>query len=256
MQFFLDILLARINLLLVFLLCIIYVFRKLPQKFFNSWDLIQLFYSFLRKHHKVFGALAILLGLAHGLLSSDEISTLNLGTLSWFLLLLLGITWCFRNQLKKSWLAYHRVLAIVFVGFLVLHISGVGGFSSDFLGLYQSKKPLPSNPDSAQQTKPYNTTATDFSARKLADGIYTGNSTGYRPGLVVQVTITQGVVTNIIVVSHNERDPRHYSTAMKQVPTAIIQKQSLDVDGVSGATKTANGIKNAVNDALAKASRQ
>lgn len=200
--------------------------------------------------------MAILLGLAHGILSSDEIYTLNLGTVSWFLLLLLGITWCLRNQLKKSWLAYHRGLAIVFIGTLVLHIAGVGGFSSDFLDLYPSKKPLPSNPDSPQQTKPYNTTTTDFAGKKLVDGIYTGNSTGYRPGLVVQVTITQGAVTNITVVSHNERDPRHYSTAMKQVPTAIIQKQSLDVDGISGATKTSNGIKNAVNDALAKASRQ
>ena len=40
---------------------------------------------------------------------------------------------------------------------------------------------------------------------------------------------------------------------MDVIPSEIINEQSLDVDIVSGATYTSNGIINAVKDALSKA---
>ncbi|MCE5284582.1 MAG: FMN-binding protein [Pelosinus sp.] len=253
MQFFFDILFARINLLIVLLLCIIYIFRKLIIKHFAKSDgFIQTQYKFLRKHHKVLGILAIILGLIHGLLSSDEMFSLNLVTVSWVLLILLSFSWYIRVKIKKEWLYYHRGLAALFVGVLFFHIAGVGGFTSDFLSLYPAKKPISDspNPESAKIIKP------PITNNLFIDGVYTGTATGYRSGLVVQVTVSHGAITNIIIVSHNERGSEHYGLAMKQVPAEIVKKQSTNVDGVSGATKTSNGIKNAVNDALSKAGGQ
>jgi uncharacterized protein with FMN-binding domain len=170
--------------------------------------------------------------------------------------MLLAVSWCIRVKFKKKWLYYHRGLAVLFVGVLFFHIVGVGGFTSDFLSLYPAKKSIPDSP-SPESTKIIEPPIiNNFTSKKFIDGVYTGTATGYRPGLVVQVTVSHGAITNIIIISHNEKDSKHYGSAMKQVPSEIVKKQSTDIDGVSGATKTSNGIKNAVNDALTKASGQ
>ena len=44
-----------------------------------------------------------------------------------------------------------------------------------------------------------------------------------------------------------------YEAAEKGVVADVIKKQTFDVNAVSGATNTSNGIKEAVNDALSKA---
>ncbi|MBP2662973.1 MAG: putative FMN-binding domain protein [Firmicutes bacterium] len=253
MQLFLDILFARVNLAIVLLLCAIYILRKIIIKHFGiNGGFLQKKYRFLQEHHKFLGLLAIIFGLIHGIFSSGEVISLNLGTVCWVLLILLAISWFVRVKFKKKWLYYHRGLAGLFIGILFFHIIEVGGFTSDFLSLYQAKKPIPDssnlNTNIIEPRIPSNLTS-----KKFVDGIYTGTATGYQPGLVVQVTITGGAIASIAIVSHNERGPEHYSYAMKHVPDAIIKNQSTDVDGISGATKTSNGIKNAVNDALIKA---
>lgn len=91
---------------------------------------------------------------------------------------------------------------------------------------------------------------------KYANGTYIGNAAGYRPGLVVEITISDGIIAKISIISHNEKDPKHYGPAMKQIPEEIIKNQTTSVDDISGATKTSRGIKSAVNDALAKAAKQ
>lgn len=254
MQFLFDIVLARINLVIVILLTVIYVLRKIIQKNFDkTGGFISTLNRFLRQYHKTMGILAIILGLVHGLLSSDGIFTLNLGTYSWILLVLLGASWYYRSKLqRKGWIYYHRILAVLFISTLFFHVVNVGGFIAD-LSISADKDPSQgsSNTDTSHTNEAPNTKS--FTNTKYKDGIYTGNATGYRPGLVVQVTISNGAITNITIVAHNERDPKHYSLAMKQVPEEIIKNQSTTVDGVSGATRTSDGIKNAVNDALTKA---
>lgn len=87
----------------------------------------------------------------------------------------------------------------------------------------------------------------------LNDGVYEGVATGYGDGLTVSVTIKTNAITNIEIVSHNERNSRFYAPAMEQVPAEILDSQSLDVDTVSGSTFTSIGIINAVKDALSQA---
>lgn len=258
MDFIFDIVLARITFAIVILLSIIYILRKIIQKkFAKTRGFINKLNIFLRQNHKAMGVLAIILGLVHGILSSDNIFIFNLGTYTWFLLVLLGASWYYKSKFKrKSWMYYHRILAVLFISTLFFHIVEVGGFTSNILSISPDKNPSQdiSNTDTSHTNVAPNTRS--FTNTKYKDGIYTGNATGYRPGLVVQVTISKGTIANITIVAHNERDPKHYGLAMKQVPEEIIKNQSTTVDGISGATRTSNGIKNAVNDALTKAVNQ
>lgn len=86
-----------------------------------------------------------------------------------------------------------------------------------------------------------------------ADGSYDGTGTGYGGEMTVRVTISGGKITEIANVKNNET-PRFWTAeAAKTLFERIISAQSTEVDAVSGATRSSNGAKAAVNDALSKA---
>ena len=55
--------------------------------------------------------------------------------------------------------------------------------------------------------------------------------------------------------SKNDETPDRGGKAIKKMPDAMIEAQSYDVDGISGATRTSDGIKDAVARALEDASK-
>lgn len=81
------------------------------------------------------------------------------------------------------------------------------------------------------------------------DGVYTGVADGFVGPVTVQVTVTQGSITEVLVVEQDET-PFIAKGAIEQLPSAIVSAQSWDVDIVSGATFTSNAIKQAVENAL------
>ena len=81
---------------------------------------------------------------------------------------------------------------------------------------------------------------------------YIGVGTGIADGLTVKVTVENGQMTAIEILAHNETKGIS-DAAIEQMPNRILEAQSVDVDGVSGATSTSNGIKAAVADALSQA---
>lgn len=81
------------------------------------------------------------------------------------------------------------------------------------------------------------------------DGTYTGNGKGNNGDLSVDVVVEGGNIISIRMKEHKET-PGIYEAAEKQVTGAIIRNQTLEVDGVSGATNSSNGIMDAVEDAL------
>ncbi|MBL4931658.1 FMN-binding protein [Clostridium paridis] len=93
---------------------------------------------------------------------------------------------------------------------------------------------------------------TNNKSKKYKDGTYIGTGNGYRSGLQVAVTIKDGKISNIEIGSNNET-PRIAERAFENLPSEIVTAQSTDVDGVSGATRSSNGIKEAVEDALSQA---
>lgn len=82
----------------------------------------------------------------------------------------------------------------------------------------------------------------------LADGTYQGTGTGFSGDVTVSVQIKDKSIVAINVISTTD-DAAFFNRA-KAVIDKIIQSQKLDVDVVSGATYSSNGIINAVKNAL------
>ena len=93
------------------------------------------------------------------------------------------------------------------------------------------------------------------SSSKYKDGTYQGSGIGYRGGqTTVSVIIKSGKITDITTVS-TEDTGRFYDSAYPVIVNSIISRQSSEVDAVSGATYSSEGIMQAVADALSKASK-
>lgn len=86
----------------------------------------------------------------------------------------------------------------------------------------------------------------------LKDGVYTGTGEGYGGDIVVEVTVEGGRITSVEVLSAEDETPSYFERAKMLIPY-IISTQSSDVDTVSGATLSSNGILEAVNQALNQA---
>ncbi|MEY8292400.1 FMN-binding protein [Carnobacteriaceae bacterium 52-44] len=84
---------------------------------------------------------------------------------------------------------------------------------------------------------------------EYTDGTYEGTADGHNDSLSVEVTVENGEISDIVITDHAETegiaDP-----AFEEVPAAIMESNSTDVDTVSGATVTSNAIMSAVENAL------
>ena len=92
-------------------------------------------------------------------------------------------------------------------------------------------------------------TTTILGLDSIVDGIYEGEGTGFRGTTNVSVTVENGKIVDITVISY-EDDERFFVRAEDEVINEIINTQSLDVSCVSGATFSSNGILEAVANAL------
>lgn len=84
------------------------------------------------------------------------------------------------------------------------------------------------------------------------DGTYEGSAYGFGDLITVSVTLKDGKMTDIAVLSANGEDKPYYKQAVS-VLNEMLEAQSTEVDTVSGATLTADGLIDAVADALGKA---
>ena len=82
----------------------------------------------------------------------------------------------------------------------------------------------------------------------LPNGIYKGTGTGYAGEITVAVQIQGKEIKSIDIL--NSSDDAAFFNRAKAVIDRIIEKQTLDVDVVSGATYSSNGIISAVKNAL------
>lgn len=85
----------------------------------------------------------------------------------------------------------------------------------------------------------------------LADGTYTGTGTGFRGETEVTVTVENGTITSIVIDSYQD-DAQYFSRAKSTILSEVLDQQSVDVDTVSGATYSSNGILEAIADALSQ----
>lgn len=85
--------------------------------------------------------------------------------------------------------------------------------------------------------------------QNLTDGIYTGSADAFRGDVEVQVTVEKQKVTDISILSYCDTE-EYYFKAAPAVIEQMKAEQSLNVDAVSGATYSSNGIIHAVANAL------
>jgi len=84
------------------------------------------------------------------------------------------------------------------------------------------------------------------------DGTYEGSAFGFGDVIRVSVTIQNGKMTDIAVLDASGEDKPYYKQALPLLDE-MLAVQSAEVDTVSGATLTAEGLIGAVADALGKA---
>lgn len=122
---------------------------------------------------------------------------------------------------------------------------------------YQTKASEPSNDKKHQVSERVTDTETENAAEdtqtatgsfELADGVYKGSATGFSGPVTVAVTIMDKKITSIDILSST--DDEAFFNRAKAVIDRIIASQSFDVDVVSGATYSSNGIIGAVKNAL------
>lgn len=85
---------------------------------------------------------------------------------------------------------------------------------------------------------------------KTVDGEYEGNGKGFNGTTKVKVSVKNNEVNDIKVLSYE--DDEEYMDSAKGIIKNMFDKKKIDVDEISGATYSSNGIKSAINDALAK----
>ena len=86
--------------------------------------------------------------------------------------------------------------------------------------------------------------------KTYTDGIYIGEGKGFGGAIKVEVEVSGGKIASIDLLEHGE-SPGISDPAIDGIPKAIIEAQSTEIEAVSGATFTSEGIMDAVENALA-----
>lgn len=87
------------------------------------------------------------------------------------------------------------------------------------------------------------------------DGDYIGTGTGFGGDITVTVTVAEGAITDIAINSAAKEDAAYFAMA-EEILKSMMDAQTWEVDVVSGATFSSNGIKEAVENALEQAVSQ
>ena len=152
----------------------------------------------------------------------------------------------FKEVLEKIKVYAPLGVSLVIAACVVISLSG-----------YQTKASEPSNDKKHQVSERVTDTETEDAAEdtqtatgsfELADGVYKGSATGFSGPVTVAVTIMDKKITSIDILSST--DDEAFFNRAKGVIDRIIASQSFDVDVVSGATYSSNGIIGAVKNAL------
>lgn len=106
-------------------------------------------------------------------------------------------------------------------------------------------------PASSEATQPEETAPEEESIPRLpyADGVYTGSSRGYGGQVKVQVTMKDGLITEVQILDASHETKQFLRRASRLLDT-VQAEQTWEVDAVSEATYTSRGILGAVQNAL------
>ena len=141
------------------------------------------------------------------------------------------------------------------VSLVIFYLGGIINVSSKLYSNYMVKEnsrwpriKTKINKNNGKESKVEETTTSS----KYKDGTYDGEAKGFGGNIKVSLTVKNDIITEINVVSADKEDSSYLASA-KNIINTMLNKQSTDVDTVSGATFSSTGIKNAATIALNKA---
>ncbi len=112
-------------------------------------------------------------------------------------------------------------------------------------GLWACSSPSEESTTSGSTQAPETTAAAD-------SGTFTGTARGYGGDVTVTITVADGAITEV-TASGDDETPSIGGQAVEQLPAAILEEQTWDVDTFSGATMTSNAIRDAAKAAMTQA---
>ena len=83
-------------------------------------------------------------------------------------------------------------------------------------------------------------------------GTYTGTARGYGGTITATLTVTDKDITDLTVTGPKET-PDLGGRALSSMPHQILKKQTVEIDGIAGATVTSKAVRESVEKALADA---
>jgi uncharacterized protein with FMN-binding domain len=89
----------------------------------------------------------------------------------------------------------------------------------------------------------------DYNIAAIPDGMYKGSFKSFPVEAEVAVTVADGKITDIELIKHTNGK----GAAAESIPEAVVEKQTLQVDTVSGATYSSKVILLAIETALKNA---
>ena len=82
-----------------------------------------------------------------------------------------------------------------------------------------------------------------------SDGTHTGSGYGFGGEIEVEIKLEEGEITSAKILSAENETPE-YLKAAEKILEDVVEKQTWEVDTVSGATLSSNGILEGVQNAL------
>ncbi len=92
----------------------------------------------------------------------------------------------------------------------------------------------------------------DDAEKRPVQSVFTGRAQGMMCEIVATITVSKGKIVDV-KLSGPEETPAMGGKALEELPAKILEAQSADVDGLAGATVTAEAAKAAVREAMIQA---
>lgn len=185
--------------------------------------------------------------LFHEFWISNSVSPITyIYTTAILLSVLINLLFHFHHAKKRKM----RQLFYIASGILLVFLQFSG--TKQLINFLHAQKKLSTKDFEQLQTR---SSADAFKKSQYNNGTFIGFGVGGSPlGFQVAVTIYNDIIQHVEIIN-NQETPKYTKDAFKQITHQIISEQTFEFDTVAGATRTCEGIKEAIDDALAHAQK-
>jgi uncharacterized protein with FMN-binding domain len=155
------------------------------------------------------------------------------------------------NKNNKANKMSNRLIAICSVAVGVIYSSGyliTETHAKEVAGVNQQVTAVPSTQPGTQSAA--SPIASSSSKSRYRDGTYRGQGSNHIGSIEVAVSIKSGKISTVEITNCTTSYPESY---VDDLPRQVVERQSSNVDAVSGATRSTEDFQAAVDEALQQA---